>query len=109
MREVLPLSRVIRLSLADCTSPVGKPINEAKITALREELKSIHVADVLYWTAAEEPNRVARAEYKRRQDRLREIRAELYGHLVASSAVTSKLEIHSVKHRLECDLDHNDQ
>jgi hypothetical protein len=58
-------------------------MSEAKITALTEELKSIHVANVLYWTAGEQPNRAARAEYKRRQDRLREIRAELYGHLVA--------------------------
>jgi hypothetical protein len=58
-------------------------MSEAKITALTEELKSIHVADLLYWTAGEEPNRAARAEYKRRQDRLREIRAEVYGHLVA--------------------------
>jgi hypothetical protein len=58
-------------------------MNEAKITALTEELESIHVANVLYWTAGELPNKSARAGYKRRQDRLREIRTELHGHLVA--------------------------
>ena len=30
----------------------------------------------LYWTAGEEPNRAARAEYMRRQDRLREVKAD---------------------------------
>jgi hypothetical protein len=90
MREILPLPESSAyLSLIVRARP-GKPMNETKITALREELKSIHVADVLYWTAGEEPNRAARAEYKRRQDRLREIRAELYGYLVAQASVTSE-------------------
>ena len=75
-------------------------MNEAKITALKEELKSIHVANVLYWTAGEEPNRAARAEYKRRQDRLREIRPELYGHLVAQASVYTHHPVnHPVNHR----------
>jgi hypothetical protein len=65
-------------------------MNEAKIRILTEELKSIHVTNVLYWSASEEPNRAARAEYKCRQDRLREVRAELYGHLVAQASVTSE-------------------
>jgi hypothetical protein len=65
-------------------------MNEAKIRVLTEELKSIHVTNVLYWTTGEESNRAARAEYKRRQDRLREVRAELYGHLVAPASVISE-------------------
>jgi hypothetical protein len=65
-------------------------MNEAKIRVLTEELKSIHVRNVLYWAAGEEPNRAARAEYKRREDRLREVRAELYGHLMAQASVISE-------------------
>jgi hypothetical protein len=65
-------------------------MNEAKIRVLTEELKSIHVTNVLYWAAGEEPNRAARAEYKRREDRLREVRAELYGHLIARASVISE-------------------
>jgi hypothetical protein len=65
-------------------------MNEAKIKILTEELKAIHVTNVLYWTAGEAPNRAARAEYKRREDRLREVRAELYGHLVAQASLESE-------------------
>jgi hypothetical protein len=60
-------------------------MNQAKIRVLTEELKSIHVTNVLYWTTGAGPNRAARAGYKRRQDRLREVRAELYGHLSSPS------------------------
>jgi hypothetical protein len=62
-------------------------MNEATTRVLMEELESIYVTNVLYWIAGEESNRAARAEYKRRQDRLREIRADLYGHLVALGSV----------------------
>jgi hypothetical protein len=65
-------------------------MNEATIKVLTEELKSIYVTNVLYWTAGEEPNRAARAEYKQREERLREVRAELYGHLVAQASVISE-------------------
>jgi hypothetical protein len=65
-------------------------MNEAKIRVLTEELKSIHVTNVLYWIAGEESNRAARAEYKRREDRLREVRAELCGYLVAQASVISE-------------------
>ena len=66
-------------------------MNEAKIRVLTEELKSIHVTNVLYWIAGEESNRAARAEYKRREDRLREVRAELCGYLVAQASIKSDL------------------
>jgi hypothetical protein len=52
-------------------------MNNARIAALMDELKSIHFANVLYWTAGAEANRGARAEYFRRQDRVLKIRAEL--------------------------------
>jgi hypothetical protein len=64
-------------------------MNVAKLRVLTEELESIHVTNVLYWIAGEGPDRAARAQYKRRQDRLREIRSELYGHLVALASVIS--------------------
>jgi hypothetical protein len=63
---------------------------EAKIEALREELKSIHLVNMQFWTAGEEPNTAARAEYKRRQDRVLEIRAELYECLVAHAPIASE-------------------
>ncbi len=52
-------------------------INEAKIAALKEEVNFIHFANVLYWKQGAECSREARAEYQRRQDRLREIRSEV--------------------------------
>ena len=52
-------------------------INEAKIAALMEEVNFIHFANVLYWKQGAECSREARAEYQRRQDRLREIRSEV--------------------------------
>jgi hypothetical protein len=55
----------------------GTPTN-AKITALLEEMHSIHVANSLYWKQPkQDQTREARAEYQRRQDRLEEIRSEL--------------------------------
>jgi hypothetical protein len=54
-------------------------MNEAKNTALKEEVNFIHFADVLYWRQGAESSREARAEYQRRQDRLREIRNEFLG------------------------------
>ena len=51
-------------------------MNEGKNTALKEEVNFIHFADVLYWRQGTESSREARAEYQRRQDRLREIRHE---------------------------------
>jgi hypothetical protein len=65
-------------------------MNEAKIKILTEQLNSIHLTNVLYWTAGEEPDRAARAEYRRREDRLREVRAELYRHLVAQASAKSE-------------------
>jgi hypothetical protein len=65
-------------------------MKEAKIEALREELKSIHFANVLYWTNSAEPNSAARAEYQRRQDRLGEIKVELYAFIVSQASVTGK-------------------
>jgi hypothetical protein len=70
-------------------------MKDAKIEALREELKSIHFANVLYWTNSAEPNSAARAEYQRRQDRLGEIKVELYAFLVTKASVTGKSRRHS--------------
>lgn len=52
-------------------------MNEAKIAALEEEMESIHAADTLYWQQDPNQTREARAEYQRRQERLKEIRREL--------------------------------
>jgi len=52
-------------------------MNGARIASLSVELKSIHFANVLYWTAGAEVNRAARAEYFRRQGQILEIRTQL--------------------------------
>jgi hypothetical protein len=52
-------------------------MNEAKIAALREELDSIDLADILFWKHGMDPSREARAEYQQRQDRRQEIMKEL--------------------------------
>jgi len=52
-------------------------MNDARIASLWVELKSIHFANVLYWTAGAGVNRAARAEYFRRQNRVLEIRTQL--------------------------------
>jgi hypothetical protein len=70
-------------------------MKETKIEALREELKSIHFANVLYWTNSAEPNSAARAEYQRRQVRLGEIKVELYAVLISEASVTGKSRRHS--------------
>jgi hypothetical protein len=49
---------------------------EAKVTNPKaDEVASLHYANVLYWRGGAVQSREARAEYQRRQDRLREIRA----------------------------------
>jgi hypothetical protein len=50
---------------------------KARIVVLQEEIDSIHFANKLYW-AKEEHSHTAIAEYERRQDRLEEIRHELF-------------------------------
>ncbi len=52
-------------------------MNEARITALRAELRAIHLADVLYWAKGARADRADRAEYRLRQNLLLEIRCEL--------------------------------
>jgi hypothetical protein len=49
----------------------------ARIVVLHEEIDSIHFANKLYW-AKEEHSHGAIAEYERRQDRLEEVRRELF-------------------------------
>jgi hypothetical protein len=68
----------------------GKYIKDPRITALREELKSIHFANILFWGQGPEHNGASRAEYQHRQDRLQEIRRELYTYVVSQGAVASK-------------------
>jgi len=46
------------------------------MAALREELVSIYLADIGYWSQGAKANREATREYQRRQDRVREIRRE---------------------------------
>ena len=58
---------------------------DAMIAALRLELKSIHVANVMYWTKGAEVDRAARAEHFRRRDRVLEIRAQF---IALDSALT---------------------
>jgi hypothetical protein len=49
---------------------------EAKPTNPKaDEVASLHYANVLYWREGAMQSREAKAEYQRRQDRLREIRA----------------------------------
>jgi hypothetical protein len=55
----------------------GRAVNEAKIAALEAEMEEIQAADVLYWRQDPNQTREARMEYKRRQDRLKEIIREL--------------------------------
>jgi hypothetical protein len=51
-------------------------MDEARMNALRDKINSIHLANVLYWRQGNQPNRDARAEHQKRQDRLRAIRVE---------------------------------
>jgi len=67
-------------SKGEARSPMcfgGMVMNEAKNAALKEEVNFIHFANVLYWRQGAQSSREARAEYQRRQDRLREIRSEV--------------------------------
>jgi hypothetical protein len=48
-----------------------------KIAALTSEMDAIHSANSLYWGQGEAATHKARAEYRRRLDRLEEIRKEL--------------------------------
>jgi len=52
-------------------------MKEDKITALRKELDSIHLANVLYWREGTEHSVEANVEYLRRHDRLPKIKREL--------------------------------
>jgi hypothetical protein len=51
------------------------PLKEERIAALRDEIEAIHSANTLYWTS-QEHSRAATAEYRRRIERLEEIRIE---------------------------------
>jgi hypothetical protein len=50
---------------------------KARVEALTSEMNAIHEANTHYWQSAASASLEARAEYKRRQDRLEEIRVEL--------------------------------
>jgi hypothetical protein len=50
-------------------------MSETTVLTVLEEIDRIRSADVEYWKRGQEPNREAREEYSRRQDRLEEIRA----------------------------------
>jgi hypothetical protein len=56
---------------------IRKRMNEARIKALRAELRAIHLADALYWAKGVRADREDRAEYRLRQNRLPQIRCEL--------------------------------
>jgi hypothetical protein len=55
-------------------------MNNARVEALKEELKIIHFTNLLYWKAGVDVNRAARAEYFRRQDRVLELRTQFVMH-----------------------------
>ncbi|MFZ0138752.1 MAG: hypothetical protein WAK89_16925 [Candidatus Sulfotelmatobacter sp.] len=50
----------------------------ARIAALDEEINAIYFADRRYWEQRKDATHDARIEHLRRQDRLEEIRKELY-------------------------------
>jgi hypothetical protein len=50
---------------------------KTKIAVLNEEMDGIHFVNSLYWGRGEAVSTEARAEYRRRQDRLDAIRTEL--------------------------------
>ena len=50
---------------------------KVRFETLGKEMEAIHLADKLYCHAALPPDREAKAEHQRRQDRLEEIRSEL--------------------------------
>jgi hypothetical protein len=50
---------------------------KVRFETLGKEMEAIHFADKLYCSAALPPDREAKAEHKRGQDRLEEIRREL--------------------------------
>jgi hypothetical protein len=50
---------------------------KARIAVLTAEMDAIHSANTLYWKQGEAATHEARAEYRRRLDRLTEIRTEL--------------------------------
>jgi hypothetical protein len=54
---------------------IDMPTNN--IAVLTSEMDSIHLANRLFWAGGESVTIAARAEYKRRQERLEQIRVEL--------------------------------
>jgi len=50
---------------------------KTRIAALNKEMDAIHFVNNLYWQRRETNTTTARAEYRRRLDRLYEIRSEL--------------------------------
>lgn len=50
---------------------------KARIAALNEEMDGIHFLNSLYWRRGESQTTTERAEYRRRLDRLEEIRKEV--------------------------------
>jgi hypothetical protein len=70
---------------------------DAMMAALRSELKSIHVANVLYWTKGAEVDRAARAEYFRRQDRVLEIRSQFIALDSALAWLSLRVTTHHIR------------
>ncbi|MGA8270111.1 MAG: hypothetical protein WB919_01050 [Candidatus Sulfotelmatobacter sp.] len=53
-------------------------VTKVKISILNTEMDNLHFANGVYWKRGIAGTLEARAEHKRRQDRLEEVRAELY-------------------------------
>jgi len=53
------------------------PKKKSAVGTLSREMKAIHAANVLYWTASCDLGRDARSEYERRSQRLEELRHKL--------------------------------
>jgi hypothetical protein len=67
---------------------------KARIAILSEQLHVIHFVNNLYWARGETVTLEARAEYKRRQDRVCEIRTELAKLHKSFAGATGKKAAH---------------
>ena len=75
LKPSLPMADLVKAG--PTMEPDAQERKRIRIAALNEEIHSIHAANRLYWEQGEDQSRTARAEYRRRLDRLEEIRSEL--------------------------------
>ena len=75
-------------------------MNGTKMAVLREELVSIHLADIRYWRQGAQASREATREYQRRQDRVREIGREFRDQLNRKTLLGTPVAISPASQRL---------